>query len=252
MEAREILGLKPPRLQNGHRQRIAHRQGGGAARRGGKLNRAGFFFHVNVQHGLRRAPKGGVLCSGDGDERRAQTREDGQDAHHLVRLAAVGERDDGVVFRHHAQIAVNALGGVQEIRGRARAREGGGNLLSDQPALPHAGDRDLALAPQDDIDRLDEPFIQPGDEPCERFGLDTERPRAPFYRIHGRDCFSRAQDPSSPESSGRKISPHHQGVHEGLFETAPGRPKSLLPPPPMLEIIVRMPHEDECPSVGEG
>ena len=228
MKAGEILGLKPARLQNGHRQRIAHRQGGGAARRGRELNRAGLFFHVNVQHGLRRAPEGGVLGPGDGDERRPQAGEDGQDAHHLVRLAAVGERDDGVVFRHHAQIAVDALGRMQKIRGRARTRKSGGDFLPDQTALPHAGDRDLAPTPQNDIDRLDEPLVQPSDEPGERLGLDPKGPRAPLDGIHGRYTFLRAQNSSSPETSGGKISPQHTSVHAKCFRWEPAPDHSSL------------------------
>ena len=182
-----------------------------------------------------------------GDDRRSQAGEDRQDAHHLVRLAAVGERDDDVVFRHHPQIAVNAFGGMQEIRGRARAREGGGNFLPDQTALPHAGNRDLAHTPQDNIDRLDELFIQPLDESSERFGLDTERPARPALRDSWKIPFFENSEPILPGIVWRKnITPSPRCPRESIRDRA-RQAKSLLPPPPMLEIIIRTLHQDECP-----
>ena len=89
---------------------------------------------------------------GEALERREQ-------AEKLFGLAAVGEGEDDVAGGEHAEVAVNGLGGVEEVGGRAGGAERGGDLAGDDAALADAGDDDASGAVgrvKQQIDRLGE------------------------------------------------------------------------------------------------
>ena len=68
-------------------------------------------------------------------------------------LAAVAEDDDDVVAADQADAAVQGVRGVEEDRGRARARQRGGDLLRDVARLADADRDDLAAARREEFDR---------------------------------------------------------------------------------------------------
>ena len=65
-----------------------------------------------------------------------------------------------VVVRDHAEVAVARLGGVHEERGRAGAREGGGDLARDVPGLADAAHDHAAAAGKDQAQRFEEPLVE--------------------------------------------------------------------------------------------
>lgn len=70
------------------------------------------------------------------------------------RFTSVGKGDDRVMPRHHAQIPVAGLSGMDEIGGRTSGSEGRGHFTGYMPTLPHARDRDAPGNGQETTDDL--------------------------------------------------------------------------------------------------
>ena len=98
----------------------------------------------------RRAPRRTACASaepvspGDGDGSYPEALEMLEQGEQLVGLAALRDEDRDVVGADDAEIAVDAVDGMEEGRGRARRRERRGDLPADEPRLAHAGDDDAA------------------------------------------------------------------------------------------------------------
>jgi hypothetical protein len=97
-----------------------------------------------------------------------------EDAHELVGLAAVRQRDDDIVPADDAEVAVNRFGRMQEDGRGTRAREGRGNLPADDAGLAHACEDDAALAVAEEMDGTDESLIEPIDQREDRRGLGVQ------------------------------------------------------------------------------
>ena len=108
---------------------------------------------VRVLGELRRT----IACHGD--DGRTDTMDDGQDLHDLLHLAAVGNRQDYILVRHHAEVAVKRLRRVHEERGRARARKRRGDFAPDMSGFSHARDDDASRAAKHALDRTAELLI---------------------------------------------------------------------------------------------
>src|SRR5690606_5026718 len=124
--AGEVVGGEATGLQQGHRQRVAHRQRGGGGGGRGQVQRAGLGRHAYVQVDVGLARQGGLRAAGHGDDLvplAAQGRQQHQD---LVRLARIGQGQDDVRVGDHAQVAVPGLARVDEERGGAGGGQGGG------------------------------------------------------------------------------------------------------------------------------
>ncbi len=72
----------------------------------------------------------------------AKTLEGGDEVEELLGLAAVGEGEDDVVGRGHAEVAVDGFGGMKEVGRGAGGAEGGGDLAGDDAGLADAGEED--------------------------------------------------------------------------------------------------------------
>ena len=119
-------------------------------------------------------PRVESALAGEGDERHAQALQMGQQEHELGRLAGIGQGEQHIRARDHAQVAVAGLGRVQEERRGAGAGQGGGDLAADMAGFAHPGDHDPARATQADP--------AGGDERRTRSGRQRTRRHAPRSR----------------------------------------------------------------------
>ena len=81
-----------------------------------------------------------------------------------------------------AEVAVQGLGGMQEERRRARAREGRGDLPADQARLAHAGHDDTAPTAGQQRHGLLEACVEPLDEPVDGSRLGAQDAGGEFER----------------------------------------------------------------------
>jgi hypothetical protein len=81
-----------------------------------------------------------------GEQGHSEAFDDGHDRQDFVGFAGVREREDRVVPRYHADVAVAGFAGMHEKRGGAGARERGRDFPGDMPRFPHARDDDPAAA----------------------------------------------------------------------------------------------------------
>jgi len=91
-----------------------------------------------------------------------------------VGLAAVGNGQHDVVFRHDAQIAVHPFYGMQENGLCPRARERGDDFFADQSGFADARDDDPAFGLINDVDRFDKTVIDPVDQLQNAFRLNFQ------------------------------------------------------------------------------
>src|SRR5205085_5692650 len=129
---REVLAPESLDLEQRDAEAVAERQGGGGARGGRERLRARLFGDARVEHHVGLTGEDRVRLAGDGDQRYAQPLELAHEAEQLVRRAALGQEDRYIVPAHDPQIAVERVDRVEERRGRAGRREGGGDLARDE------------------------------------------------------------------------------------------------------------------------
>ncbi len=98
----------------------------------------------------------------------------GHEAQDLLGVAAVRDGEQHVALDDAAEVAVDRLGRMQEERGRAGRREGGRDLLGDDPALAHAGGDHAPRAGEERLDRALEALVEPRDQLADGVGLDLE------------------------------------------------------------------------------
>ena len=98
---------------------------------------------------------------GHGHQRHLETPGIGDEIGKLGRLPRPGKRQNHILRRDHAEIAVACLGRMHELGRRSGGRKRGGDLLPDMAALAHAGHDDPALAAQHQLRRLFEVLRKP-------------------------------------------------------------------------------------------
>ncbi len=157
MKRAEILLLDPPRFEQHHRQRVAHREHGGGTGSRREIERAGLAgdLHVEVNIGFAGQARLGIArqrhkAGSDALEARDQPGD-------LLRLAAVAEDQHQIAAGDHAEVAVRGVDGIQDHAGRARAGKGRGDLGPDHARFADAGDDDLASRLDDLPHRLHRP-----------------------------------------------------------------------------------------------
>ena len=103
-----------------------------------------------------------MLCAvaGQADEGQRQLPQRPEQADDLLALAAVRQDQGDVVGVDHAQVAVDRLGGVEDVGAGAGRVERAGDLLADVGRLAGAGDGDAAGAAVEEIDGLEEGIVQ--------------------------------------------------------------------------------------------
>ena len=171
----KIIGGKAAPFQQGDSERIAQRQhhaGGGG---GGEPQRAGFLGPRQGQHHVARLGQRAVGAAGDGNQRDAHALGIGDDVAKLRRAAGIGEGNQPILRRDHAEIAMACLGGMNEQGGGSGRGERGGDLAGDMAALAHAGDNDPALDRHQQIERPANPArIETGRKRRQAFGLQPQ------------------------------------------------------------------------------
>ena len=164
MGAREVLRPEVAGFEERDRDRVAHREGGGGARCGREAERTGFLRDAHVDVHVRVARKARRAIAGQGDERHPDSLDMGHDGEDLGRLAGIRERDDGVLARDHAEIAVARLARMNEERGCSGARQGRCHLVSHVPGLAHSGHDDAAGTCEDDLAGAHEVVVNSGQQ----------------------------------------------------------------------------------------
>ena len=177
MRAREVLLAKAARVEQGRRERVAEGHLHGGARRRCEVQRAGFLLDGAFDHPVGVLPERRVGFAGEGDQRHAQALQHRHDDIELVALAGVGNRDHGVAFGDHAEVAVAGLGGVNEHRRRAGRGQRRGDLAPDMAALAHAHHDDTPAAAEDGRNGARKTFAEPSLRAGQRCGFDVERLR---------------------------------------------------------------------------
>ena len=98
--------------------------------------------------------------AGEQDQRDAEPLERGQHRQHLVGLAGVGQGQHHVFPGDHAEVAVHAFGGMEEVGRGAGARERRGDLAPDEARLAHPGDDDAPATAVQGLHRGHEPVVE--------------------------------------------------------------------------------------------
>ena len=124
--------------------------------------------------------------AGDRDEARALAFQQRHDGEQFLAFAGVGQRDQHVVARDHADIAVARLGRMHEIGRRAGARHGGSDLARDMAGFADAAHHHAALAVEQQRDGVEKALAQPRSEALDGFGFDGEHLLCQLQRGLGR------------------------------------------------------------------
>jgi hypothetical protein len=161
MRAREVVLAETAGFEHCDREGVAHREGRGRAGSRCQIVRARLLGDADIQDGCGRLAERRLRTARHRDQRDAETLDDRQYGHELGGLAGVGDADDDVVGRQHADVAVAGLGRMQEKCGRAGARERRGDLVTDVPRLAHAGHGNSAGAVVQQAAGLDERRAEP-------------------------------------------------------------------------------------------
>ena len=186
MRAREILGAEALGVEQGDRERIAQGQRRGGARSGGEVQRTGLLVHARVQVHVGFARQRRIGIAGDRDQARPLAFEQGHDGEQFLAFARVGQRDQHVVARDHADVAVARLGRMHEVGRRAGARHGGGDLARDMAGLADAAHHHAALAVEQQRHGVEKALVQPRSEALDGFGFDGEHLSCQLQRGLGR------------------------------------------------------------------
>ena len=117
-----------------------------------------------------------VECSlaGQRDERHLQALQRFEQADDFFGFAAVGDGQDGVAAREHAEIAVQRFGGMQEEGWRAGAGKRGGDFSADEAGFAHAGDDDAAFAGEQEVDGFFEAGVEAREDVLDGLRFDLE------------------------------------------------------------------------------
>jgi hypothetical protein len=124
----------------------------------------------------------GFSVSGQRDQLGALALDQRNDRQQFGALAGIGQRDEHVIARHHAEIAMAGFGRMHEKRGGAGAREGGSDLARDMSRLADAAHHHSPAAGHDQLHRAHEMLIEPADEIGNGLSLDFQH----FARHHER------------------------------------------------------------------
>ena len=139
----EFRFLEAARIEHGHGERVAHDKRGGGTGGGRHVERAGFLWHLDVEHDLGVLAKRGARRRCHGDDLHGETPDGRQQVDELVGLARVAQGEQNVAVVEDAQVAVHGVDGVEQHGGRAGAGEGGGNLSADVAGFAYAKDDEL-------------------------------------------------------------------------------------------------------------
>ena len=151
MQEREVVGREAALLEQRHRERVAERHRDGRAGRRRQAERTGLFRYADVERDVGRAAERRGRVAGDGDIGTPNRRTTGRSRSTLA-FAAVRERDQHVAARDiptspWLPSAACRKNGRRPGRGERRS-----DLAADEARLADAGDDDLALAREQQVE----------------------------------------------------------------------------------------------------
>ncbi len=162
MENLEIVGREALGFEQRDRQAVAEGQLHGRRRCWRQPVRAGLFGARQQQHDVGLLAERRLGARRDRDQRHGEAARIGDQRLQFHRLARPRQRQDEVIARDHAEIAVRGFARMHEEGRRAGRGKGRGDLLADVAALADAGDDDPALDGDETANRI-----------CERLGERT-------------------------------------------------------------------------------
>ena len=149
----------------------------------------------------------GLRVAGDSHGGTADLVQRGQQAHDLVALAAVAHKDNYVILRHHAEIAVHSFAGVHEKRRRAETGQRRCNLCADVTGFSHAGDDDLSRAVHHQPDDVLKVLAKALFRRLQGRDLRVKYPLCFFYDVHIRSPYVPRYRPESVFSAASPFRP---------------------------------------------
>src|SRR5260221_10189240 len=164
MERGEIVMLETAAVEKGNGEGIADGHGYRGAGSGSEIEGAGFLFYADVENDLAGFGQRGFGIAGERDDGNFEALERFEEIQDFLGFATVGDGEESVATREHAEIAVKCLSGVKKERWRAGAGKGGGDFAANQAGLAHAGDDDAAFAGEEEIDGADKGIVEAGED----------------------------------------------------------------------------------------
>jgi len=114
MERGEIFVLETAAVEEGNGEGIADGHGYRGAGGGSEIEGAGFFFYADVEDDFTGFCEGGFGISGERDNGNFKALERFEEIQDFLGFAAIGDGEESVATREHAEIAVEGFGGMQE------------------------------------------------------------------------------------------------------------------------------------------
>ena len=161
VEACKVAGAEVAAFDEGHGQGVAHDELGGGAAGGCEVVGAGLVLHGGVEDDVGVVGEEGVGVAHHGDEFVAEAAEERDEDFNFGGVAAFGEAHDHVALLHHAEVAVDGVGGMHEEGRSAGAVEGGNDLGGDVCALSNTRNYDSSRGRKNGFDGLKKAFIEP-------------------------------------------------------------------------------------------
>ena len=186
MKIGEVLFPEPPLFQQDDGQRIAHGQRRGGACGGCEIEGTGFFGHADVQVHRSRPGQGGPGVPRHGDQRQSEPLDPRQQEGDFLGFPGIGNRQNHILARDHAHVAMPGFTGMHEKRRRSGARQGGGDLAAHVPGLAQTDDHYsglFALRLDAYLARSREFVAQPRDQCANGVGLDLQHPARRDQRV---------------------------------------------------------------------
>src|SRR5260221_6349684 len=174
MERGEIVMLETAAVEKGNGEGIADGHGYRGAGSGSEIEGAGFLFYADVENELAGFGQRGFGIAGERDDGNFEALERFEEIQDFLGFATVGDGEESVATREHAEIAVKCVSGVKKASWRASAGKGGGDFAANQAGLAHAGDDDAAFAGEEEIDGADKGIVEAGEDVLDCLGFDAE------------------------------------------------------------------------------
>ena len=123
VERGEVVVAEVAAFEERNGERVADGHCNRGARGRSEIQGARFFFHADVERDVAGFGERGFEIAGQRDERDFETFERFEEMDDFLRFAAVGDSDERVAARKHAEVAVESFAGVKEEGWRTGAGE---------------------------------------------------------------------------------------------------------------------------------
>jgi hypothetical protein len=187
VKSREVLLLEAARFEQHHRECVAKREHHRRARSRRQVHRTRLLLDVHIEEHLTILRQRRPRIAAHGDDPDLKPGERRQDAEQFLRLTAGAQREHHIAVRHHAEVAVQRVEGVQNDCRRAGARQRRRDLLADltglaDPEHDHLSARLYSLL--DQLHRARKLLAQAVPQPLELENFHLEHAFALFKILH--------------------------------------------------------------------